>query len=115
MYEAMKGLQSLVTELWDISFTKEIIEGELSRNVAGWDQGMQNLVSFMKEHQIENKRIRHLTEESSLASKIKKFTHYAEKKFWSHEAAQSIKKIRFDDICLKDEDSFLAIGNAFNE
>ena len=69
----MKDTQSLLTELWDKSFTKEVIEGNLKLKVGNWDRGVLKLIDFLKIHQIKNKNINSLFEESNIISKMKQF------------------------------------------
>ena len=108
----MKETQSLLTELWDKSFSKEVIKFELELEVDDWDHGMKALVTFLNLHQIKNKRINHLYEESSLVSKLKEFSFFYRRFSFKDGRSHTTETMNYKSKCLKTfKDNFFAIGN----
>ena len=111
----MKETQSLLTELWDKSFSKEVIEKDLGLTTKDWDRSITNLVSFLAQHKIKNQNLNHLFEESKLESKIKAFSQSPHINKYNGIKTQEGRWIEFKTLCLKDDTSFLAIGNSRKE
>ena len=74
MYNSLKDTQSLLTELWDKAFSKEVIEEDLRKEVIDWDKALQNQIEFLKIHQVENEKILHLFDESISIETIAKLS-----------------------------------------
>ena len=72
LYEAMKDTQNLLTELWDKSFSQEVIEYNLEVDMIEWDRAMLQLIFFLKTHKIQNDIISRLVEESNLPSNLQR-------------------------------------------
>ena len=71
LYSKMMITQSLITQLWDQSFSKKVVEEKLMLNLGDWDRALSKQIEFIKAHNIKNERLNHLKEELDLVERLK--------------------------------------------
>ena len=108
LYKNIQEIQGRLAELWDQSFTKEVVEEHLEVKIADWDSRMLKLAEFLKDNQIENEKAKELQEEVELLSKMNSFGNQEEPQFgWNYiSTLEDYQQIQTQNIHPKNNTSF---------